>query len=51
MAPTYRLRSAETLKPMYASMDEMLVGYDIAVCYITSYYCYLAGVVHMLTNL
>ncbi|KAI6016979.1 hypothetical protein PISMIDRAFT_684195 [Pisolithus microcarpus 441] len=51
MAPTYRLRGVETLKLMHASMDEMLVGYDIAVCYITSYSCHLAEVVYMSTSL
>ncbi|KAI6095785.1 hypothetical protein EV401DRAFT_2202903 [Pisolithus croceorrhizus] len=46
-----RLRGVETLKSVHALIDEMLFGYDIAVCDITSYSSHLAGVMHMLTSL
>ncbi|KAI5993972.1 Indoleamine 2,3-dioxygenase, partial [Pisolithus albus] len=45
------LRGVEALELMRASMDEIFVGDDIAVCRITSYLSRLAGVVHALTSL
>ncbi|KAI6135592.1 hypothetical protein EV401DRAFT_1881731 [Pisolithus croceorrhizus] len=45
------LRGVEVVKPMHASMNEMLVRHDTAVCRITSYPSHITGMVNTLTSL